>query len=104
MSSSANNLTADTLVAVATAPGRGGVGIVRVSGPAVRAIGREKLEVATRIVTLCERHRDELRLLHDAGRVDARAVMEAEIRLEEARLRVLDLRAEAAAAGDGKSS
>jgi tRNA modification GTPase len=39
LSSSANNLTADTLVAVATAPGRGGVGIVRVSGPAVRAIG-----------------------------------------------------------------
>jgi len=39
LSSSANNLTTDTIVAVATAPGRGGVGIVRVSGPAVRAIG-----------------------------------------------------------------
>lgn len=30
--------TADTIAAVATPPGRGGVGIVRISGPAVRAI------------------------------------------------------------------
>ena len=29
----------DTIAAVATAPGAGGVGIVRVSGPAARAIG-----------------------------------------------------------------
>lgn len=76
----------------------------RAATPALRAISREKLEVAARIVTLCERQRDELRVLHDAGRGDARAVVEAEIRLEEARLRVLDLRAEAAASGDGKSS
>jgi tRNA modification GTPase len=33
-------VAADTIVAVATAPGRGGIGIVRVSGPAVPAITR----------------------------------------------------------------
>ena len=33
----------DTIAARATAPGRGGVGIVRVSGPGVRAISREIL-------------------------------------------------------------
>jgi tRNA modification GTPase len=33
-------VVADTIVAVATAPGRGGIGIVRVSGPAVPAITR----------------------------------------------------------------
>lgn len=32
-------VTPDTIVAIATAPGRGGVGIVRVSGPAARRIG-----------------------------------------------------------------
>ncbi|HQX92324.1 MAG TPA: tRNA uridine-5-carboxymethylaminomethyl(34) synthesis GTPase MnmE, partial [Thermomonas sp.] len=31
--------TTDTIVAIATAPGAGGVGIVRLSGPAARAIG-----------------------------------------------------------------
>ncbi|MCB1732757.1 MAG: tRNA uridine-5-carboxymethylaminomethyl(34) synthesis GTPase MnmE, partial [Halieaceae bacterium] len=29
----------DTIAAVATAPGRGGVGIIRISGPAARSIG-----------------------------------------------------------------
>ena len=29
----------DTIVAIATAPGAGGVGIVRLSGPAARRIG-----------------------------------------------------------------
>ena len=33
--------TSDTIAAVATAPGRGGVGIVRVSGPAVRDVAAE---------------------------------------------------------------
>lgn len=33
-------VAADTIVAIATAPGRGGIGIVRVSGPAVPAITR----------------------------------------------------------------
>ena len=33
----------DTIVAIATPPGRGGVGIVRVSGPSSRAIGEHVL-------------------------------------------------------------
>ena len=33
------DIAADTIVAIATAPGAGGVGIVRLSGPRARAIG-----------------------------------------------------------------
>jgi len=36
-------LSTDTIVAVATAPGRGGVGIVRISGSATRRIGESLL-------------------------------------------------------------
>src|SRR5438477_8820723 len=32
--------TTDTIVAIATPPGRGGIGVVRVSGPDARAIAR----------------------------------------------------------------
>ena len=39
---------ADTIVAIATAPGRGGVGIVRVSGPASRTIAAAILDKAVR--------------------------------------------------------
>ena len=35
----ATNIDNDTIAAIATAPGRGGVGIVRLSGPAAHAIG-----------------------------------------------------------------
>src|SRR4051812_33977761 len=45
--------TRDTIIAVATPPGRGGIGVVRVSGPDARAI-------AERIVT----HRGELQARH----------------------------------------
>ncbi|WP_116367789.1 tRNA uridine-5-carboxymethylaminomethyl(34) synthesis GTPase MnmE [Parahaliea mediterranea] len=37
--SALSSLDGDTIAAIATAPGRGGVGIVRLSGPAARAIG-----------------------------------------------------------------
>jgi tRNA modification GTPase len=37
---------ADTIVAAATPPGRGGIGIVRISGPAVRAIAAAMLGIA----------------------------------------------------------
>lgn len=37
------SLTTDTIAAIATPPGRGGVGIVRISGAAVRAIGSRLL-------------------------------------------------------------
>jgi tRNA modification GTPase len=40
-----DSLSTDTIVAISTAPGRGGIGIVRLSGP-------EALRVAERLVTL----------------------------------------------------
>ena len=47
---------ADTIAAVATAPGRAGIGVVRVSGPAVRAIiaGILGREPEPRAATLCD--------------------------------------------------
>src|SRR5690606_19031447 len=36
-------MTADTIAAIATAPGRGGVGILRVSGPGVRNLAERLL-------------------------------------------------------------
>jgi len=50
---------ADTIAAVATAPGRAGIGIVRVSGPAAAAIARSIAgrELAPRVATSC-RFRD----------------------------------------------
>src|SRR5690625_4451894 len=38
----------DTIVAVATAPGAGGIGVVRLSGPKAHTIGK----------ALCQRHKD----------------------------------------------
>src|SRR5579859_778537 len=47
---------ADTIAAIATAPGRAGIGIVRVSGPAVRAIATGILgrTLTARVATLCD--------------------------------------------------
>lgn len=42
--STASAKTSDTIAAIATAPGRGGVGIVRVSGPRALAIGQAVLQ------------------------------------------------------------
>jgi len=42
------NKSTDTIAAIATPPGRGGVGIVRVSGPAVRAIAESVLDQCPR--------------------------------------------------------
>ena len=39
--------TADTIVAIATPPGRGGIGVVRVSGPDAHAIARALIAHAT---------------------------------------------------------
>ena len=52
-------LSTDTIVAVATAPGRGGVGIVRISGSATRRIGEGLLSTALpepRVATLSRFH------------------------------------------------
>lgn len=50
------SLDRDTIAAIATAPGKGGVGIVRVSGPAALAIGQRITgkELPVRYVTFCE--------------------------------------------------
>ena len=47
---------ADTIAAIATSPGRAGIGVVRISGPAVRNIATEVLgrSVQTRVATLCD--------------------------------------------------
>lgn len=55
---------------------------------------QEKVEAARRIVELQQRKLDELRNRHAAGAVAADAVVDAEIAVEEARLRLLDCRAE----------
>ena len=39
--------TEDTIVAIATPPGRGGIGVVRLSGPAAAAIARSLLQLTT---------------------------------------------------------
>jgi|688.fasta_scaffold471352_1 hypothetical protein len=76
----------------------------RAMTPATRAIVREKIAAAERIVALRQQNLDRLRADSQTGVVAAKDVMEAELQLEEARLRLLDLRAELAAAdGDGTS-
>ncbi|MFN6195824.1 MAG: hypothetical protein ACK5BN_18590 [Planctomycetota bacterium] len=76
----------------------------RAMTPAARAIVREKIAGADRIVALRQQNLDRLRADSQTGVVAAKDVMEAELQLEEARLRLLDLRAELAAAdGDGTS-
>jgi tRNA modification GTPase len=47
---------ADTIAAIATAPGRAGIGVVRVSGPAARDISLAILnrELRARVATLCD--------------------------------------------------
>ncbi len=47
---------ADTIAAIATAPGRAGIGVVRVSGPGVRAIAAGILgrSLPARVATLCD--------------------------------------------------
>jgi len=47
---------ADTIAAIATSPGRAGIGVVRVSGPAVRNIAAAVLNrpVQARVATLCD--------------------------------------------------
>ena len=55
---------ADTIAAIATAPGAGGVGIVRLSGPRARAIARD----AVRRAHCAPRHAHHVRFRDDARR------------------------------------
>jgi hypothetical protein len=77
---------------------------VRELNPAERAICREKIDAAERIVALRQQQVDDLRALHESGRTDQGKLQEAAIQLEEARLRLLDLRAELAADSDKQST
>ena len=47
---------ADTIAAIATSPGRAGIGVVRISGPAVRNIAAAVLgrSLQARVATLCD--------------------------------------------------
>lgn len=66
-----------------------------VTAPKVAAsILAEQVEVARRIVDLRERQVEEVRLQRDAGRAGTIPFVEAQIALEEARLRLLCYRAE----------
>ncbi|MCU0866928.1 MAG: hypothetical protein MUC36_24345 [Planctomycetes bacterium] len=72
--------------------------------PATRTIVREKIAAAERIVALRQQQVDQLRELNRAGQGSASSLTEAEIQFEEARLRLLELRAELAADSDNESS
>jgi predicted outer membrane protein len=72
--------------------------------PATRSIVREQIVAAERIVALRQQQLDSLRQLAQVGRGDSNQLIEAEIQLEEARLRLLELRAELAADSEQSSS
>ena len=87
MPSSTTIRSSDTIAAISTAPGRGGIGVVRVSGPATRAmalalLGRRAGAAAGRAARLCrgrrQRHRHRPRavlpgaaFVHRRGRARA---------------------------------
>ncbi len=66
--------TEDTIVAIATPPGRGGIGVVRVSGPQAQAVAQRLVTHADRLIP---RHATFtlVRGVEDAGR-SARAVVD----------------------------
>ena len=59
---------ADTIAAIATSPGRAGIGVVRVSGPAAGTIAAAVLDrkLQTRVATLCD-FLDAQRVMMDRG-------------------------------------
>ncbi len=60
--------TTDTIVAIATPPGRGGIGVVRISGPGVKSIinGLVELPLSARHAHFCKFH-DKDRSIIDEG-------------------------------------
>src|SRR5437016_3118437 len=63
--------TTDTIVAIATPPGRGGIGVVRLSGPDAHAIVRKLLTVDAPL----EPRRATFRKIHSADHVLDHAVV-----------------------------
>src|SRR5512140_3226944 len=62
--------TTDTIVAVATPPGRGGIGVVRVSGPAAQAVAQA---LVTHPGPLQPRHATFTRVRQEPGAIEAGA-------------------------------
>jgi hypothetical protein len=56
----------------------------------------ERVRAAQRVLELWQEKRDDLRQLHQAGRVDAQGLFEVETAVEEARIRLLTYRLELA--------
>jgi outer membrane protein TolC len=73
--------------------GNSGYGF-RAYPPSTASILRERVDSANRIVELRQRRLDELRVQSQSGAATTSSVTEAEILLEEARLRLLECRAE----------
>jgi hypothetical protein len=65
--------------------------------PSTMPLLQERVDAARRIVELRQRQLDELRRVGEAGGVSTTTVVEAEIAVEEARLRLLECRAELSA-------
>jgi hypothetical protein len=65
--------------------------------PSTAPILQEQVTAANRVVELRQRRLDTLRQLNAAGTADAAALLEAEIQVEEARIRLLECRAELSA-------
>src|SRR5262245_47327490 len=59
--------TSDTIVAVATPPGRGGLGVVRLSGPDAQSIARR---LTTRATPFLPRHATFTRISFDQTPID----------------------------------
>lgn len=66
--------------------------------PASAPLLQERVATANRIVELRQRRLDDLRSLSAAGRADSAAVGEAEIQLEEAKMRLIECRIDLSAA------
>ena len=73
--------------------GNKGVGWDEVPTSALPLV-REKVDALKRIVDLRQQNLDNQRTLHESGRGDAASVAEVEIALQEAKIRLLDARAE----------
>jgi hypothetical protein len=65
--------------------------------PATAPLLQERVTAATRVVELRQRRLDALRQQSAAGTADTATLIEAEIQVEEARIRLLECRAELSA-------
>lgn len=88
-------LTLPSCVAAIGNSGYGGVYNTKMA----RSLLEQRVTSAQRIVELRQQNLDDLRTRSAAGQIENRTVIEAEIALEEARMALLDCRAQLDAAG-----